>query len=178
MNKGGVKKIELFKDQLGKVKNTKDENLYFYYHALIRSLNMLSHYEQFNAGRSIFNILFPSMQLVCEHVEKIFSLNNMFEYRKEYIKSEKSLAIYLQTIDNIIYHVIHTDQKFLVIPGYTSIIYDIPARLCLFYMAFMTRVSELLKDEKVGNIVIIWNRAWRVRLQPIIMKFFRMFMKE
>lgn len=142
------KKIELFKAQLGKVKNTKDENLYFYYHALIRSLNMLSHYEQFNAGRSIFNILFPSMQLVCEHVEKIFSLNNMFEYRKEYIKSEKSLAIYLQTIDNIIYHVIHTDQKFLVIPGYTSIIYDIPARLCLFYMAFMTRVSELLKDEK------------------------------
>lgn len=155
--------LKYFKNCIDDIRETKDENLYFYYQALLRTLNMLSQYEAFDSGHQIFNIIFPSLQLLCEHLKSELSFQNSSknqykEYNMKVKKKEKALSDYLQTIDNIIYHVIHTDQNFLMIPGYTSMIYEIPAKLCLFYMAFMTKVSEILKED------IKWK--YRYYLEP------------
>lgn len=53
---------------------------------------------------------------------------------------------FLDSINNIVYHAIHMDQIFLMIPGYSGTSFSIPTKLSSFYLWFLNGISEILND--------------------------------
>lgn len=129
-----------------RLKNTFDkgeESLYFYYLALIQTLNTLTQYERFNLSNDIFYLLYPSFRLFEEQLKK--AIDDQSHTKKDEIIKE-SICKYLDSVNSVIYHTIHTDQMFLMVPGYSGTTFAIPIKLCLFYSWFIREVIALIND--------------------------------
>lgn len=136
--------IKKYRNRLQQVR-TEDESLYSYYQVLIQTLNTLDQYENFTMSRNIFRLLFPALAMFDEHLEIAETNTNINEYeRKEQIK--KSIKRFLDSANSVIYHTIHTDQIFLMVPGYSGTPFAIPIKLSLMYLWFIDKVSDLLND--------------------------------
>lgn len=140
--KGKIKDLE--KD-LDLISAQKDERMYSYYQAMIQSLNMLNQYEMSQFSKTIFYMIFPSLELFHEQFREKLKPHDKLEC-KELNKVKTSIARYLEAVDTIILHAVHTDQNFLMVPGYSGVLYDIPTQLCFSYMAFMGLLIDCLND--------------------------------
>lgn len=135
-------KIEKYCDKLEKVFEEGDESLYSYYVGLIQTLNTLAQYEQFDLSKDIFYLLFPAIQMFDTQMDVSLEQGRNLEELKE------SICQFLESVNSIIYHTIHTDQVFLMIPGYSGTTFSIPIKLCLLYSCFIKDVIEILNDSK------------------------------
>ncbi len=121
-----------------------DEGLYSYYQSLIQTLNALDQFERFHMSREIFCLLYPSFSLFCSHLEKMLQDSGTYGGRAESLK--RALCAYLESVNSVIYHTIHTDQVYLMIPGYCGTSFSIPIRLQLFFLWYIREVIGLLND--------------------------------
>lgn len=140
--------IEKYREFFNEELITNDESMYSYYQALIKTLNTLDQYERFAMSRDIFNLIFPSFQMFDKKLESALICATE---SKDYTLLERvkmSLCEYIEFINSIIYHTIHTDQVYLMIPGYSGTSFSIPIKLSLFYQWFVGLVAETLNDNK------------------------------
>ena len=143
-------KIKELKKDLDYIKMQKDERLYSYYQAMIQSLNMLTQYEMSQFSKTIFYMVFPSLELFHDQFKKKLKPGNKLQF-KELNKVKSSITRYLEAVDTIILHTVHTDQNFLMVPGYSGVLYDIPTQLCFSYMAFLGLLIDCLNDTDGGR---------------------------
>ena len=131
---------------------SEDDALYSYFRALIQTLNTLSQYESFTMSRDIFELIIPSFRLFEELLDKSLSDINNDTWRE---RIKESLKEYLECVNSVIYHTIHTDQVYLMIPGYSGTSFSIPIKLSMFYSWFIERVGNILNDadRKYGCII-------------------------
>ena len=122
-----------------------DEGLYSYYQSLIQTLNALDQFERFHMSREIFCLLYPSFSLFCSHLEKVLQ-DSSETYRSRAESLKRALCAYLESANSVIYHTIHTDQVYLMIPGYCGTSFSIPIRLQLFFLWYIREVIGLLND--------------------------------
>lgn len=131
---------------------SEDDGLYSYFRALIQTLNTLSQYESFKMSRDIFELIIPSFQLFEELLDKSMDDINDAAWRE---RIKESLKEYLECVNSVIYHTIHTDQVYLMIPGYCGTSFSIPIKLSMFYSWFIEKVGSILNDadRKYGCII-------------------------
>lgn len=137
------KKVKKYQQMSGKALNGGDESLYSYYLALIQTLNTLAQYEMFSLSKDIFYLLFPAMEMFDKQMD--VALKNKVE---ETEALRDSICEFLDSVNSIIYHTVHTDQVFLMIPGYSGTTFAIPIKLCLLYSWFIKEIIELLNDSE------------------------------
>lgn len=138
-----VSVIQKYQAQLKDKFRKGEESLYFYHLALIQTLNTLTQYERFNLSNDIFYLLYPSFWLFEKQLKKAIDDESHTE-KDEIIK--ESICKYLDSVNSVIYHTIHTDQMFLMVPGYSGTTFAIPIKLCLFYSWFIREVITLIND--------------------------------
>lgn len=145
-----IEKYEKFFDKIPIL--SEDDALYSYFRALIQTLNTLSQYESFTMSRDIFELIIPSFWLFEELLDKSLSDINDDTWRE---RIKESLKEYLECVNSVIYHTIHTDQVYLMIPGYSGTSFSIPIKLSMFYSWFIEKVGNILNDadRKYGCII-------------------------
>ena len=67
--------------------------------------------------------------------------------KKKYNEIKKTLREFSEAVNTIVYHAIHTDQMFLMIPGYSGTSFSIPTKLSLFYLWYLEKFSDILNDD-------------------------------
>lgn len=138
-----VSVIQKYRAQLEDTFKKGEESLYFYYLALIQTLNTLTQYERFNLSNDIFYLLYPSFRLFEKQLKR--AINDKSHTEKDELIKE-SICKYLDSVNSVIYHTVHTDQMFLMVPGYSGTTFAIPIKLCLFYSWFIRGVITLIND--------------------------------
>lgn len=144
-----MKKIEALRRYKANFDN-KNEVLFSNWLALIRVLNVLSQYENSLFSKDIFRIIFPSIKLICHKFEDILEKYNNENFMKEGYDRVLIVEKYINEVDGIIQHLIHTSQTFLTVPGYSGSLYDIPTKMLLFYMAYAYKVIVAFNDSKTN----------------------------
>ncbi len=143
-----MKKIEILKQRRGVFEDDKNEVLYSNWLALIRVLNVLSQYENSLFSKDIFRIIFPSMKLICDKFEDILDHYDADNFMKQGYDSVLIIERYINEVDGMIQHLIHTSQTFMAVPGYSGSLYDIPTKMLLFYMAYAYKLIEAFDDSE------------------------------
>ncbi len=137
-----IEKIKKYRGRLESVFDEGNESMYSYYVALMQTLNTLTQYEKFDLSRDIFNLLFPAFEMFDAQMDTALKTTGITEDLKE------SVCQFLESVNSIIYHTVHTDQIFLMIPGYSGTTFAIPIKLCLLYAGFVKDIIELINDSK------------------------------
>lgn len=120
-----------------------DEGLASYYQALIQTLITLDQYENFKLANNMFYLLFPALDMFDRQLEEILRIRG-----GESHLIRDSICQFLDSMNSVIYHTIHTDQMFLMIPGYCGTSFSIPVKLSLMYLWFIDKTSEILNDSE------------------------------
>lgn len=131
----------------------KDEGLYSYYCALVQVANTLAQYEGFSLSRDIFLLIFPSFKMFDSELNKAMALidkekqtGDVIEYSPSMLAVKEAICEFVNAVNSIVYHTIHTDQIFLMVPGYSGTTYSIPVKLCLVYLDIISNVITILND--------------------------------
>lgn len=142
------KKIENYKKLLKEAREEKDESLSSYYYALLQTLNTIAQYENFTLARDIFYLIFPAFELFDQQLKRAKEKTKEQPFNEKVVIEEikEGMRNFLNSVDSIIYHTIHTDQIYLMIPGYTGTVFSIPIKLCLLYQWFIHQIIDLLND--------------------------------
>lgn len=146
-----LKKLEKYKNAQTKALLNEDISLYSYYHALLKTLNTLSQYENFNISKSVFYLIYPALSLFDNLLDAALSTADNadnFAKKHHYFEIKKSIRQFIDAVNSIIYHVIHTDQMFFLLPGQSGTTFSAPLKLCLMYAWFNHQVIHILNDEK------------------------------
>lgn len=139
--------IEKYVGKMREALEKKDEGLYSYYRALVQTLNTLMQYEGFSLSENIFFFLYPSFDMFDTLLD--FALKQAQDRRKpcDMVTVKESICEFMSAVNAIIYHVIHTDQIFLMVPGYSGTSYSIPIKLCLMYLGLAEDIVCLLNEK-------------------------------
>lgn len=125
-----------------------DEGFSSYFQSLLLTLNTLNQYERFSVSKELFLMIFPALYLFDEMFMDAYTNLNKDDYEK--IKSLKdSLCSFITYVNSVIYHTIHTDQVFLMIPGYSGTSYSIPIKLNIMYYWFTNAIKDVLNDAQI-----------------------------
>lgn len=144
-----------FQDKIGEYKlklqtalNSGDESLYSYYLAMIRTLNVLVQYERFSLSEDIFYLLYPSFKMFDEKLNcALEQIAGIEDHNKRYhnlLTIKESMCEFLECVNSVIYHTIHTDQVYLMVPGYSGTSFSIPIKLNMLFLWFTDCVARLL----------------------------------
>ena len=136
--------LSKYRARLKEVKK-EDESLYSYYQALMQTVNTLDQYENFEMSKNIFWLLFPALLLFDNLLDKAFC-NDKSNYYERIESIKRSIKRFLDSVNSVIYHTIHTDQMFLMVPGYSGSPFSIPIKLSLMYTWFIDKVTSVLND--------------------------------
>lgn len=146
MNGWCMEKIKILRQHRDKFENGKNEVLYSNWLALIRVLNVLSQYEYSLFSKDVFRIIFPSMKLICRKFEEILESYDAKNFMKQGYDKVLIIERYINEVDGMIQHLIHTSQTIMAVPGYSGSLYDIPTKMLLFYMAYAYKVISAFDD--------------------------------
>lgn len=140
--------VEKYRKQMEEAFEIHDESMYSYYKAMIQTANTLTQYEGFPMARDMFYLLFPAFDMFDRHLDS--ALEKVKESQLSYKMTEikQSICDFINAVNSIIYHTVHTDQVFLMIPGYSGTSFSIPIKLCLAYLWLANEVIEFLNDKK------------------------------
>lgn len=125
-----------------------DEGLYSCYQALFQTLNALEQYEEFALSKDIFDIIFPSFRMFDGKIEKALEQMKTEKETDSLELLKEAMQQYLECVNSVVYHTIHTEQVYLMIPGYSGTSFSIPIKLKLFYAWYVYKIGELLNDNK------------------------------
>lgn len=131
-----------------------DEGLYSYYCALAQIANTLAQYEGFSLSRDIFLLLFPAFKMFDDKLKQ--DLKNIKKdkerkndrYREKMIHMKDAIHEFVNAVNSVVYHTVHTDQVFLMIPGCSGTTFSIPIKLCLVYLNIIHNVINILNDKQ------------------------------
>ncbi len=138
-----------------KLTASKNEMLYSNWLSIIQILNVLSQYENAAFSKNIFRIIFPSIYLICTQFEAILGNSDIENFTKEVYDKIVFIEGYINEVEKNIQHLIHTSQNFIIVPGYSGSLYDIPTKLLLFYMAYMRKLIKISNDSECEYKVFI-----------------------
>lgn len=162
--------IEKYVNKMREALDKKDEGLYSYYRALVQTLNTLMQYEGFSLSENIFFFLYPSFNMFDTLLD--FALEQAQDRNKQcdMVTVKESICEFMSAVNAIIYHVIHTDQIFLMVPGYSGTSYSIPIKLCLMYLGIAEDIICLLNEKKYNYTCLLTPETEvRPRSHPIDM---------
>ena len=143
-------KIEYYRSLMNQAYDDNDESLSFYYYSLIKTLNTLSQYENFKLSRSVFHLILPSLVLFDSLLHDALDELKEHDPTAQYMGNEqikKSIWQFVDSVNSIIYHVIHTDQMFMTLPGQSGTTFSTPLKLCLVYSWFIKQIIDILNDD-------------------------------
>lgn len=133
-----------------------DEGLYACYQALIQTLNSLDQYERFALSRDIFDIVLPSFRMFDDKIDKATEKMKAGEGSGILESLKDTMRRYLECVNSVIYHTIHTEQVYLMVPGYSGTSFSIPIKLKLFYTWYSYKITDLLNDaDKKHSYIIV-----------------------
>lgn len=139
-----IKLCELSKTAL----SFKEESLYAYLAAITQTLNNLSQYENYELDNGIFFSIFPAFKMFAERfiefIEKY--LDDRYKYFDEIDVLKATTRRFIDTVNAILFHTVHTDQIFLTLPGNSGSAYSIPHKLQLMALYFINEISDLYND--------------------------------
>ncbi len=141
-----ISKIDEYERYMNKAWEEHDESLYSYYQCVIQTLNALVQFEHFKLSQDIFYLVYPALELFDEQLNKTtnsFDGIMLLEQRKEVMGT---ILEFFESVNSIIYHAIHMDQIFLMVPGCSGTSFSIPTRLSMFYLWYLSTISEILND--------------------------------
>lgn len=148
--------IQKYRELCNRALETEDDSLYACYQALIQTLNALDQYERFSMSRDIFDTIYPSFAIFDK---KIDAARKDIDADPNMSKSEllkRMMREYLECVNSVVYHTIHTEQVFLMIPGYSGTSFSIPIKMHLFYLWFVYTVIDLLNDcGKLHSCIVV-----------------------
>lgn len=137
--------MEKYCKELISAQEDKNESLCSYYQAMLQTLNTMSQYEQFELSENIFLALIPPFRMFSEQ----FSVSQTGQEDQQIqIKLEDSLCQFLDYANMVIYHIIHTDQTFLMVPGYSGTSFSIPIKLTLLFLWLSRKLTCVLNDSE------------------------------
>lgn len=148
--------IEKYQGHLKKAYEKKNESLCSYYQAMIQTLNTLSQYEQFELSENIFLILIQPFLMFSEQFSDILDVQ---ENEQMWTQVDNSLCQFLDYVNMVIYHTIHTDQTFLMVPGYSGTAFSIPVKLTLLFLWLSQKLTSVLNDS---------NHVYQCILTPVM----------
>ena len=140
-----LKILEQCKEQIANLSKENDETMYSLFLALIRTLNNLDQYEGFAISKDIFYMIAPSFSMFHNKFKKTLEK----EYLNNPVSNEMvkiSMRDYLEYVNSVVYHTIHMDQRYLMVPGCSETSYSLPIKLQMFYLWFAEQISNLLND--------------------------------
>lgn len=130
-----------------------DEGLYSYYQAMIQTLNALDQYEGFTMSRDIFDMIYPSFYMFNRKIKAALDNKDNYECMEQL---KDMMCQYLECVNSVVYHTIHTEQVYLMIPGYSGTSFSIPIKLNLFYLWYIYKVIDLLNDcGKLHSCIVV-----------------------
>lgn len=135
--------MEDYKKKLEQADAEKDESLCSYYQAMFQTLNTLSQYEQFALSEDIFLALIPPLLMLHRQFSAALHCD---ESKRRPGELKKSLRQFLEYANMVIYHTVHTDQIFLMVPGYSGTAFSIPIKLNLLFLWLSRRLTGVLND--------------------------------
>ena len=119
-----------------------NEGLYAGFQSMIQTLNTLAQYERFKLSKKIFTMLYQAVEMFSKQLNE--AIANTPQDRIRTIKGP--IQEFLESVNSVIYHTIHTDQIFLMVPGCSGTAFTIPLKLNLMYLSFLNSVTNLLND--------------------------------
>lgn len=135
--------MDEYREKLSDAQRNKDESLCSYYQAMFQTLNTLSQYEQFALSEGIFLSLIPPLLMLNEQFSNALLSPNVEQLQG---KLRESLCLFLEYANMVIYHTIHTDQIFLMVPGYSGTAFSIPIKLNLLFLWLSRKLTQILND--------------------------------
>lgn len=148
--------INIYRGYLDRISGPEiyDESMITYLNAIIQSLNTLAQYENFQMSKNIFYLLYPAFRMFTECFTE--TMNEGLDHPEVYNTTvkylRKNIDLFLEAANSVIYHTIHTDQIFLMLPGYSGTSYAIPIKLQLLYLGFMKKVGFVLNDRDESDM--------------------------
>lgn len=141
-------KMAEYKEKLEEAFVIGDESLYSYYLAMLRTLNALVQYERFSLSEDIFYLLYPSFKMFDEKLNRALEETSTYADKGKYSPNlpviKKSMCEFLESVNSVIYHTIHTDQVYLMVPGYSGTSFSIPVKLNMVFLWFTDCVARIL----------------------------------
>ena len=118
--------------------------------ALTHTLNTLAQYEGFYPARDIYCLLLPSFKVFYEMFCKSWKalVETEPDYYKNLFRLKESTTKFLEHANSVIYHTIHTDQTYLMLPGYCGTPYTLPINLQLMYLWYLRRLTDMFNDQE------------------------------
>ncbi|MBD8925703.1 MAG: hypothetical protein EGR89_06915 [[Eubacterium] rectale] len=119
--------------------------------ALYNSLNTLSQFEGFQLADDIFCLVYPAINNF---------LNQYLEYSQREDKIiDENIAEMIEYINFVVQHSVHTDQMFLMIPGYCGSSFGLSTKLTLFYQWMAYEVIDILGESDYKYDVLLSPEA-------------------
>lgn len=123
-----------------------DEGLFSYYCALAQVCNTLAQYEGFSLSKDIFSLLYPSFRMFVEQLDNARAIVKSSPAPDMVESFKDSICEFVNAVNSVVYHTVHTDQVFLMVPGYSGTTFSIPIKLCLIYSWIIRKVIRILND--------------------------------
>lgn len=138
--------IGQYREYMKKAWKCGDQGIYSYCQAIIQTLNTLAQFEDFELSRNIFYIIYPAFKLFSEQLKCASKDFENISQNPDKITIKNAMLDFLDSINSIVYHAIHMDQIYLMIPGCSGTTFSIPTKLSLFYLWFIKGVSKIMND--------------------------------
>lgn len=174
-------KIKQLRENYKMIREMGDETFMAFYEAMIQSLNMLAPYEGSKFSRDIFYMIFPAIRLFYHQLDQIMledkGNNGDYEIKLGRLKERDkeilihSITQFMDAVDPIIYRAVHGEQNFLTVPGYGGVIFAIPAKLMLMYMAYAWKVINVLNDSDEHKYVCCIKPMVNAKIRTVVIDF-------
>lgn len=146
---------ELFTDYLDKakqeMKNLKDVKDRAYFQNLIMLLNTLAQFESFCLSKEIYCLIMPALK---SFLKQFFDALETYtkdildeEKWRQYECKKRELVQLVECIDAMVEKIIHTDQMFLVVPGYHATTFWMPVKIQMFYQWLAYCLIHIFKEK-------------------------------
>lgn len=123
-----------------------DKGIFSVLQAFMKTLNIIGQCERFEMSNDIWALIAPTVKMFTDKLEAILKERALLNDKLAMKVIKQNMQLYIESVNSIIYHMIHTDQIYLMIPGYSGTSFSIPVKLSLFYMWYMEKVKRILKD--------------------------------
>ncbi len=128
----------------------KNDAAYSGYMGIVKSLNSVAQYENYRIGRELFYVLYPAFDLFDRLIEDARGYKQRGDRRK-YAEIQEAVKLrineFISAVNQVLYHTVHSDQLFFMLPGYSGVSYSISQKLLMFYQWYCCSLIRILNDE-------------------------------
>lgn len=132
------------------MKNLKDVKDRAYFQNLIMLLNTLAQFESFCLLKEIYCLIMPALK---SFLKQFFDALDTYtkdildeEKQQQYECKKRELVQLVECIDVMVEKIIHTDQMFLVVPGYHATTFWMPVKIQMFYQWLAYCLIDIFKE--------------------------------